>query len=124
MQSSKHFEAEAAPIRQRSQNHHSCVVCASRLLFSFNSCARKGSFYTIGRFGQKVYLFSLHYRQAVAQARRGCDFMKWLISIPSASHGTKLRVALSEVGVTQLYFEWIRDPKEAVLDGEEPLTLC
>ena len=124
MRASKRFEVGANAMRQRTQSHHSCVVCASRLLFSFNSCPRKCSFYKIGRFGQQVYLFNLLYHQAVAQARRGCEFMKWLISIPSASYGTQLRVALSNVGVIQLYFEWVCDPMETVLGGVETLTLC
>jgi hypothetical protein len=70
---------KAAPMPQRTQNHHSCVACESRLLLSFSSCPGKGPFYTIGEYGQQVYLFNLLYGQAVAQARRGCEFMKWLI---------------------------------------------
>jgi len=109
---------------QSTQTHHSCVACASRLLFSFTSCPRKVSFYTVGDYGQEVCLFNLSYDQAVVQARRGCEFMEWLISIPSRANGTQLRAALSNVGVIQVYFEWVTDPKESVLGGIEPLTLC
>ena len=115
---------DAAPMSPRTPSHHSCVACASRLVFSFSSCPRKGSFYTIGEYGQKAYLFNLLYDQAIAQARRGCEFMEWLISLPRACSGRQLRVILSDAGVIQLYFEWVMDPKESILNGAELLTLC
>ena len=115
---------EAAPMSQSTQIHHSCVACASRLLFSFSSCPRKGSFYTVGDYGQEVYLFNLLYDQAVAQARQGCEFMEWFISMPSVGIGTRLRAALSNVGVIQLCFEWVTGPNESVLGGVEAMTLC
>lgn len=103
---------------------HTCVVCASRLLFSFGDCPRKGSYYEIGEHGQKVYLFNILYEEAITQALRGCHFMKWLASIPSASSKCQLRAAFSEVGVTQVYFEWVNEAEEPVLGGVEALTLC
>jgi hypothetical protein len=108
----------------RAVGPHTCVVCASRLLFSFGNCPRKGSYYEIGEHGQKVYLFNLLYEEAVAQAMRGCHFMKWLVTIPSASSSCQLRAALSEVGVTQVYFEWVNEVEETVLGKVEALTLC
>lgn len=108
----------------RAVGPHTCVVCASRLLFSFGNYPRKGLYYEIGEHGQKVYLFNLLYEEAVAHAMRDCHFMKWLVTIPSASSSCQLRAALSEVGVTQVYFEWVNEAEETVLEGVEALTLC
>ncbi|KAK3366363.1 hypothetical protein B0H63DRAFT_288467 [Podospora didyma] len=100
---------------------HTCVVCASRLLLSFSTCPRKGSYHEIGEYGQKVFLFSLGHDEAVAQAERGCDFMEWLVEIPTL--GRHLRAAFSNVGAMQVYFEWVDDVGGTVLGGES-LTLC
>jgi len=49
--------------------------------------------------------------------------MKWLVALPTVGGG-QLRAALSNVGVTQIYFEWVNDAKDPVLGGAQALTLC
>jgi len=74
---------------------HSCVACASRLLFSFGSCPRKGTMQTIDDNGAQVYIFNLKYAEALVQANRGCEFMEWLVSLPTTGRGCRLQAHIS-----------------------------
>jgi hypothetical protein len=104
---------------------HSCAFCAS-LVLSFGSYPASGALHVIGEFRQKVFLFELGFNEAIIGARRGCLFMSWVTALQSAYSGSQLRGALSEYtsGVINIFFEWVQEVDETVLDDSHPLTVC
>lgn len=102
---------------------HTCVVCASRLLFSFSTVSsnpRKGRYYNTGDL--EMYAIDLGYDEAAAQARRGCRLMELLVTVELRyTEDRQLRAWLASPTYrrSQLCFSWLDELDDA---SAEPIT--
>jgi hypothetical protein len=107
---------------------HSCVACQSRLIFTLGNhsvqSTTKGwyeyineNYYTAGQ----AYVFNISYEQAISQARRGCEFFMWLVTLrrPDTRFGSFLRAYLLGTEEEQLVLDWVNELEDHI-DGATP----
>lgn len=120
----------------RARPPHTCIVCQSRLLFFFPGpvhCPQKGWYEYIAHHQSSTanedgFWFNLQYAQAVKQARRGCELMKWLVTLrrPDTWSGSRLRAYFTHNSWEQMAVDWVDDISDYTdsLDFDRKLILC